>query len=103
MHFGSTSKLCSSPLTGGGVFTSKSTFTMNTKYAELHAQALRQRNFWAKERELLGTLLAPRTTWNLLKFTRLEQTTRQQMILIADAEITTEQLYHDLSLTKENH
>jgi hypothetical protein len=76
---------------------------MNTKFAELHAQALRQKHFWAKERERLGTLIAWRTDWQLLKFTRLEQTTRQQMILIADAEITTEQLYHDLSLTKENH
>lgn len=76
---------------------------MNTKFAELHAQALNRKRFWQNERESLGRLFAPRTDWNLMKFTRLEQTTKQQMYLIADNEIPTEQLYHDLSLTKENH
>ncbi|WP_040478846.1 hypothetical protein [Mariniradius saccharolyticus] len=74
---------------------------MNTEIAKLHAQALSNKRKWLQERKNLGMLLALRTDWMVLKFTRLEQSLREQMYLIADTEISNNQLYHDLDLIQQ--
>lgn len=76
---------------------------MNIHLALLHSEAMRRKNHWKNEREKLGKLFAPRTDWMVFKFTRLEESLRMRLNIDIESKISDDQLYHDLSLTKENH
>lgn len=76
---------------------------MNKHLAILHSEALTRKNHWKNERSKLGQLIAPRTDWMVFKFTRLEASLRRQLNIEIESQISDDQLYHDLSLTKENH
>lgn len=57
----------------------------------IHAE--QQLRYWKKERKSLGTLLAPRTDWMVLKWTYWRRIYLDEVISQIDLIVPTDQLY----------
>ena len=60
----------------------------------IHAE--QQSRYWQKERKSLGTLIAPRTDWMIIKWSHLRNSYMEQVLDRLDLIIPTDQLYADI-------
>jgi hypothetical protein len=60
----------------------------------IHADS--QLSYWRRQRKSLSTLIAPRTDWELLKWTRAYRSYMQMFLARIDDFITTDQLYESI-------